>query len=203
MSEVLTQEVARLNQRIAELEEKLVIATGGLSQNGLGQGVVEHIAHQIQHLFNNPVMLSSIASALLATMQNALAFRAGASKDRQSQLVVIGKYVPGSLRAMVTEEGALVVEEPVQGEGEQENDVVAWKELEFDEELRADTHQAIRSILDEHGIDAGRHYFLIDDITLQRHREDARRLLEEATERRVREEALRTADAAAQPVVEG
>lgn len=186
----LAKRLEQSELRVSELSKELSTLREQQITGVMTEGLVTHIAQQFQALFQNPVMVSSIASVLLATLQNALAFRAGHSKERLPQAMIVEHYIPGSQRVMLTGEGELIIEQQLKdSEGADDG----WQ---VDTELGniEGASDAVRDLMMSYSAEGDKYYYLTDDLTVQQHREDAARRLKEATEHREREMAIKAAE---------
>jgi hypothetical protein len=182
--------IEALEARILELEQAGEAITPALSE-----GIVQHIAGQIQTLFRNPVMLSGITSAILQNLQNALLFRAGKAKEREAQLIVIDYYVPSAQRVVHREDGTLLLETQNMSEGV---DPVAesdgeWTEYDFGTDGQASV-TAIVQLLKSYNVEADAVRYMITDIDLQAYRESLTKAFNDDAERKSREMAIDQAE---------
>lgn len=188
--EQLQEQLTQLTARQAELTKELATLREQQISGVMTEGLVNHIAQQFQALFQNPVMVSSIASVILANLQNALVFRAGQSKERLPQAMILDYYIPGAQRVTLTETGELVVEQQLA------DSRTADEGWELDTTLAevSGADEAIRDLMMSYNAEGNKPYYLTDDLTVQKYREDASRRLEEATAHREREMALAKAN---------
>lgn len=186
MSEALKIRVAALEKQLAALQNAPMDAV-------LSEGIVQHIAGQIQTLFSNPVMLTGITSAILQNLQNALVFRAGHSKERQAQLVVNKHYVPGSQRITLSAEGVLTLTTQQMPEGVDpvEVDDGVWVKHEFKENDGVEA--ALVQLMKSYAVEADEERYLITDIDLQAYRENLTNQINEKAANTTRESALASA----------
>lgn len=181
--------IEQLEQQLAALTKKVNILEKNEVTETMSQAMVTHIAGQIQNLFQNPVMLTGVSSAILNNLQQALVFRAGQSKERHPQIMVLDYYVPTSQRCTLTDAGQLVVEAQV-AEATDVGD--NWVVDETIQQV-PDAVNAIVALLKSYGVEADKPYYLIDDLALQKYREDVTRLIEEQNANRAREIAIASA----------
>lgn len=164
--------VTQMAQKIATLESEVAALKAAAISPVLSEGIVQHIAGQIQTLFTNPVMLTGITSALLQNLQNALVFRAGHSKDRQALLVVNKQYIPGSQRVSLSGEGELFLSTQVREEGNEEEftETSEWTRHLF--EAGDASEKALIELMQSYAVEADEVRYLISDIDLQAYREN-------------------------------
>lgn len=142
--------------------------------------VREETKAYLDNLFRNPVMLDSLASALMSRAVAAFHFRAEHSTQRVPTLVVSDSYIPGAVRITVNEDGSLYAEEQKVGaEGPQ----AEWDpspSVNDDETV----NKAVRELALSYGAVPGKHYYVLDDISLDTYRKE----LSEKVRRKVESE---------------
>ena len=151
-------QIKNLTGRVAELEGQLT---------NLQQTLVNLVATQIQALFTNPVMVDSIAHRVLAAGANAIAHKAAASNERAPELVVLEGYIPGSLRAILNEDGSMSVEQQLKGAT---NAGGTWESVTADYDEKGIT-DSFAQLMAAYGAQAGRVYYITDTVTSAHHRE--------------------------------
>jgi hypothetical protein len=181
--------IDQLEARISEMSKQIASLKEQQISGVMSEGLVTHIAGQIQMLFSNPAMLSSITSAILSNLQNALVFRAGQSKERAPQVLVLDYYVPGTQRVTLADDGTLSMEE----QAKDADDINAEWAIDENFSTNHDAVEAIRDIMRSYNVEAGKPYYLIDDLSLQQYREDVSRKVREQTINREREMAIKEA----------
>jgi uncharacterized coiled-coil protein SlyX len=153
--------LSALEQRIAELETQLVASNDIIL--GLRKDIVTITADHIQRLFADQILLDSIAQRVFVAGANAIAFKVSKSKERAPELVVVEGYVPGAIRATLTDDGTVLEEQDSEtGEwigGDALSENVRGVATEFGELLIA------------YGAEMNRAYYIIDNISLEQYRE--------------------------------
>jgi hypothetical protein len=182
-SEVLKIRIETLEEEVKSLKEAAINPV-------LSEGIVQHIASQIQTLFRNPVMLSGITSAILQNLQNSLVFRAGHSKERQAQLIVNEQYVPGSQRISLSGTGVISLCTQMMPEGVDPAEVTdgEWVEHKFEDGDMAE--KALTQLIQSYNVDEDVPRYLITDIDLQAYRENLTHQITAQAENSARESAL-------------
>ena len=159
-------------ERIAQLEEQVAQLQDSLIQNNdamlaINRTLVELTADHIQRLFNDDVMIDSIAQRVFIAAANAIAFKAKQSKQRAPEMVVVEGYVPGSIRVTLTEDGPLVEEQHTATQEWLSGDAVS-------EGLRdSKVQHAMGDLVISYGGEIGRPYYIIDSISLEEFRKEA------------------------------
>ncbi|MNP89041.1 hypothetical protein D3C85_14370 [compost metagenome] len=95
-----------LENRAAQLESSLITANETVTR--LQGIIVEITADHVNRLFSDQVMLDSIAQRVLVAGANAIAYKAKMSRQKAPELVVLEGYLPGAVRATLTEDGARI-----------------------------------------------------------------------------------------------
>lgn len=182
-----------LETRIDDLEKQLAALKNAPVDAVLSEGIVQHIAGQIQTLFSNPVMLTGITSAILQNLQNALVFRAGHSKERQAQLVVNKHYVPGSQSLVLSAEGVLNLSTQMMPEGVDPVEATdgEWVQHVFQPGDAAEA--ALIQLMKSYAVEADEVRYLITDVDLQSYRENLTNQLNAQNANSTRESALAAA----------
>lgn len=155
--------------RVTELERQLA---------SVQQQLVTVCASQIQALFSSPVMVDSLAARFFSAAANALHYKANASTERAPELVVIEGYVPGSLRAILNEDGSATVDQQLKGAT---NAGGAW-ESATQEYAEKGVMETFTQLLAAYGAEANRVYYITDSVTLSTHREKIARELAQTQE---------------------
>ncbi|MNZ32845.1 hypothetical protein D3C78_501830 [compost metagenome] len=160
------------DQRIQALEERLEIAEKALTTAnsiilGLQRSIVDITADHVHRIFNDPVMVDSLAQRFFIAAANAIAFKAKASKQRTPQLVVIEQYIPGVIRATLQEDGSVFIEE--------ETEAGQWKSGEdLSPQMQSEEVQtAFGNLLIAYTAEVGKAYFITEDVFLEEFREKA------------------------------
>lgn len=159
MSEVQNQELINLTARVAELESIV---------SNLRQDIVTITADHIQRLFNEEVLIDSLSQRIMVAGANAIAFKAKQSRARAPEMVVIEGYIPGSVKARLDDLGKLELFEQDRESGEWLGGDSLSDGLKKDE-----TQHVFLDLLLSYGAEAGKDYYLIDDITLEEFRKEA------------------------------
>lgn len=160
-NEQLLSRIEELEQRCAKLEEETRAKTETILRE-----LVTISATQIQQLFENDVMLTSIASNIVTSIQNALVFKASSSSNRKPVMMVIRDYAPKSMRVVYRENGELVVDQQavdvVDPDGE-------WTPSPYLQ--NPDFLNAIRALLLSYGVEADETVYVLTDLDLDEHRQ--------------------------------
>jgi hypothetical protein len=186
--------IEQLYEQVQALEAEVKVLKEAAINPVLSEGIVQHIAGQIQTLFSNPVMLTGITSAILQNAQNALVFRAGHSKERQALLVVNKQFVPGSQRVSLSGTGELYLstqQMPDGAEAESEQDG-EWVVHVFPENDPAE--KALIQLMQSYAVEADEVRYLITDVDLQAYRENLTRQFNDQADNTARELALANAE---------
>lgn len=177
-------QIKALTLRVAELETQLT---------NVQQLMVNTVAQQIQSLFTNPVMVDSISHRILLAGANAIAHKAAQANDRAPELTVLEGYIPGSLRAILNEDGSMTVEQQLKGAV---NAGGQWESATEDYEEQG-ILETFAQLMSAFGAQAGRVYYITDTVTAGKHREKLAKELASnvtAAEADEGEEVLDTAD---------
>lgn len=168
----MSEHEARQDQRIAELEARLETVEKSLTTAnsvilGLQRSIVDITADHVHRVFNDPVLIDSLAQRFFIAAANAIAFKAKSSKQRTPQLVVIEQYIPGAIRATLQENGDVFIEEQTEG-GE-------WKSGEaLSEQMRTpEVQTAFGNLLISYTAEVGKPYFITEDVYLEEFRAQA------------------------------
>lgn len=181
----LTQNLAGLGRQISEVVENMTVAPK------VSREVATYVGQQIENLFQNPIMLDGIATALLHRQLSALQERARTSKDRQPRTVLVKMYFPGVVRILMTEQGVVTLEQQVEGATTEHEGWVLSEELMS----RPEVVSSFAQMMATEGLDADTYYYITDDITLQNKQEEAQqRLQDENIAQLEREAAIRDAN---------
>jgi len=108
------QIIADLEARVATLESTLIATNDALTN--IQRSIVELTADHVQRVFNDDVLVDSIAHRIMVAGANAIAHKAKASKQRAPELVVVEGYVPGAIRVTLTDNGPLIEEQTEDGQ---------------------------------------------------------------------------------------
>lgn len=152
-------------------------AMENVEQKSIQQMVQEEVKAYMDAMFRNPVMLDTLASALLSRSVAALNYRAQHSTQRMPTLVVSESPIPGAIRVMLSEDGAMTAEEQIV---DPEGDVEAWERSTsvMDAEV---VYNAVKELVLSYGAAPGKYYYVLDDITLEKHRAELNKRIREAT----------------------
>ncbi len=157
----LEEQNEALTQRLALVEE-----TNKKQYEHMMRELVTISAQQIQMLFENPVMTSSIASNLLTSLQNALMHQASSSKNRRPVMLIVKDYVPGANRIKLSEDGVLTLESQEPGVLGVEAPWVPNPIIEAPENA-----SVFIKLVQSYGLQADEYAYAITDIDLQEYRE--------------------------------
>ena len=148
-----------------------------VEQKSIQQMVQEEVKAYMDAMFRNPVMLDTLASALLSRSVAALNYRAQHSTQRMPTLVVSESPIPGAIRVILSEDGAMTAEEQIV---DPEGDVEVWERSAsvMDAEV---VYDAVKELVLSYGAVPGKHYYVLDDITLEKHRAELNKRIREAT----------------------
>lgn len=151
-------QIKALNSRITELEDQL---------KAHQQQIVNTCASQLQSLFQNPVLVDSLAHRLLIAGANAIAHKVKTSQERAPELTVLEGYIPGALRAILNEDGSMSVEQQLKGAtnagGNWESATAFYEEKGILEQFT--------QLMAAFGASAGRVYYISDTVTVAAHRD--------------------------------
>lgn len=145
-----------LEVRITELE-------GIVSQ--LRQDIVTITADHIQRLFNDEVLLDSLSQRIMVAGANAIAYKAKQSRNRAPEMVVVEGYIPGSIQAIMSEEGILTLSEQDKESGEWISGDAISDSLKEDQ-----VRSVFLDLLISYGAEVGRNYYITDDVTVEEFR---------------------------------
>lgn len=145
-----------------------------VEQKSIQQMVQEEVKAYMDAMFRNPVMLDTLASALLSRSVAALNYRAQHSTQRMPTLVVSESYIPGAVRIVLDEIGGMTAEEQVEGDEE------AWETSKSIMENEV-VVTAVKELALSYGAVPNKTYYVLDDITLERHRAEVNKRIREAT----------------------
>lgn len=158
------ERIDALQSRIAVLEETLVATNDALVN--IQKSIVQMTAHHMQEVFNNDVMVDSIAQRILIAGANAISFKAKASKQRAPELVVVEGYVPGAIRVTLHDNGVLVEEQTETGD---------WVTGDaMSEELRQEEVITVfGNLVVSYGAELNRPYYVVESTHLEEVRAQA------------------------------
>lgn len=167
------ERIAQLEAQVAQLQESLIQANDAML--AINRTLVELTADHIQRLFNDDVMIDSIAQRVFIAAANAIAFKAKQSKQRAPELVVVEGYVPGAIRVTLTEDGPLVEEQHTATQKWLSGD-------EMSEGLKNEKVQhAMGDLVISYGGQIGRAYYVIDSVALEEFRKETSKKAMEIT----------------------
>lgn len=156
--------IADLANRISVLEDTLQATNDALLN--VQKNIVSLTAEHVQNLFQNEVLLDSIAHRILAAGANAIAHKAQSAKNRAPELVVIENVIPGAIRVTLTDDGVQIEEQNSEGEfvgGEQ-----------VSEELRRPEVAAVfGDLVVAYGGELNRAYYVVESTHLEEFRKQA------------------------------
>lgn len=138
-------------------------------QKSIQQMVQEEVKAYMDAMFRNPVMLDTLASALLSRAVAALNYRAQHSTQRMPTLVVSENPIPSAIRVILDEQGAMVAEEQL---ANQEGKVPTDAQWERSGSIMdsVEVYDAVKELVLSYGAVPNKHYYVLDDITLEKHR---------------------------------
>jgi uncharacterized coiled-coil protein SlyX len=167
------ERIEALQARVTQLEETLVATNDALM--AVNRTLVELTADHMQRLFNDPVMVDSIAQRMFIAGANAIAHKAKTSKQRAPELVVVEGYVPGSVRVTVTDNGVIVEE--------QDKATQQWVSGEaLSEGMRdAKIQHVMGDLVVSYGGVNDRPYYVIDSVALEEFRQETSKKAMEVT----------------------
>jgi uncharacterized coiled-coil protein SlyX len=167
------QRIEDLTSRVAQLEEALIANNEALGN--LQRTLVELTADHMQRLFNDPVMVDSIAQRMFIAGANAIAHKAKQSKERAPELVVVEGYVPGSIRVTLTDAGVVLEE--------QDKSTQKWVSGDaLSEGLNSEQVQHVMGdLVVSYGGVHDRPYYVIDSVALEEFRKETAQKAMEVT----------------------
>jgi len=165
--------IQSLEDQVAQLQNALIANNDALAH--IQRTIVELTADHIQRLFNDQVMLDSIATRIFVAGANAIAHKAKNATNRAPELVVVEGYIPGSLRVTLTEEGPVIEE--------QLTDTQEWVSGDqLSEKLRSDQIQHVMGdLLISYRAEIGRAYYVTDSVALEEFRKETAKKAMEIT----------------------
>lgn len=158
------ERIAELESRVQTLEDTLIATNDALTN--VNKTLVELTADHIQRLFQEPVLIDSIAQRILIAGANAIAHKAKHSKERAPELVVVEGYVPGAIRVTLTDNGP-VIEEQVKGTQEWVSGDALSEGLK-DERIA----HVMGDLLISYGAVVDRPYYVVDSVELEEFRKE-------------------------------
>ena len=108
------QIIADLEARVATLESTLIATNDALTN--IQRSIVELTADHVQRVFNDDVLVDSIAHRIMVAGANAISHKVKSSKQRAPELVVVEGYVPGAIRVTLTADGTVIEEQTEDGQ---------------------------------------------------------------------------------------
>ena len=137
-----------------------------MTEPTIQETVREEVKAYMDAMFRNPVMLDTLASAMLSRAVAALNYRAHHSTQRMPTLVVSENRIPGAIRVQLGEDGSLLAEEAL---ADPIGDVEQWEKSKsvMDDEL---VSNSVKELVLSYGGVAGKFYYVIDDISLETYR---------------------------------
>jgi len=167
------ERIEALQARVTQLEETLVATNDALM--AVNRTLVELTADHMQRLFNDPVMVDSIAQRMFIAGANAIAHKAKQSKERAPELVVVEGYVPGSIRVTLTDAGVVLEE--------QDKSTQKWVSGDaLSEGLNSEQVQHVMGdLVVSYGGVNDRPYYVIDSVALEEFRQETSKKAMEVT----------------------
>jgi uncharacterized coiled-coil protein SlyX len=158
--------LASLEERVAQLETSLLQANDTII--GLQRTIVEITADHVNRIFNDQVLLDSIAQRVLVAGANAISFKAKASRQQAPELMVVEGYLKGAIRVTLNDEGVLVEMEDNPGSG----NWVTGEELP--EGMRSpEVAHVFGDLLISYGAEVGKAYFIMEKGDIEAARAEA------------------------------
>lgn len=155
-----------LEERVAQLESSLLQANDTII--GLQRTIVEITADHVNRIFNDQVLLDSIAQRVLVAGANAISFKAKASRQQAPELMVVEGYLKGAIRVTLNDEGVLVEMEDNPGTG----NWVTGEELP--EGMRSpEVAHVFGDLLISYGAEVGKAYFIMEKGDIEAARAEA------------------------------
>ena len=155
-----------LEERVAQLESSLLQANDTII--GLQRTIVEITADHVNRIFNDQVLLDSIAQRVLVAGANAISFKAKASRQQAPELMVVEGYLKGAIRVTLNDEGVLVEMEDNPGSG----NWVTGEELP--EGMRSqEVAHVFGDLLISYGAEVGKAYFIMEKGDIEAARAEA------------------------------
>lgn len=155
-----------LEERVAQLETSLLQANDTII--GLQRTIVEITADHVNRIFNDQVLLDSIAQRVLVAGANAISFKAKASRQQAPELMVVEGYLKGAIRVTLQDEGVLVEMEDNPGSG----NWVTGEELP--EGMRSpEVAHVFGDLLISYGAEVGKAYFIMEKGDIEAARAEA------------------------------
>lgn len=159
-----TQQIQDMHTRISALEETL--ATTNETLLALQKSIVQVTADHMQRIFNDDVMIDSIAHRVMVAGANAISYKAKSSKERAPELVVVEGYVPGAVRVTIQEDGAMVEEQEAEGQTWVSGD-------DMSEGMRSPEIQKVfADLVLSYGGELNRAYYVVDSVQLEEFRKN-------------------------------
>lgn len=155
-----------LEERVAQLESSLLQANDTII--GLQRTIVEITADHVNRIFNDQVLLDSIAQRVLVAGANAISFKAKASRQQAPELMVVEGYLKGAIRVTLQDEGVQVEMEDNPGSGKW----VTGEELP--ETMRSpEIAHVFGDLLISYGAEVGKPYFIMEKGDIEAARAEA------------------------------
>lgn len=132
--------------------------------------VMQHVDETFKELFNNPIVIESMATSVLRAGINALDHKARWSTERKPHSIVLARYVPGALRLIQQEDGYILLEQQDVADAEARKLNDGWAphpDLNDQEHVQL----LFKDLLASYDAQPNRYYYVIDDISLQNFRE--------------------------------
>lgn len=155
-----------LEERVAQLESSLLQANDTII--GLQRTIVEITADHVNRIFNDQVLLDSIAQRVLVAGANAISFKAKASRQQAPELMVVEGYLKGAIRVTLQDEGVLVEMEDNPGSG----NWVTGEELPASMRSPEIAH-VFGDLLISYGAEVGKAYFIMEKGDIEAARAEA------------------------------
>lgn len=155
-----------LEERVAQLEASLLQANDTII--GLQRTIVEITADHVNRIFNDQVLLDSIAQRVLVAGANAISFKAKASRQQAPELMVVEGYLKGAIRVTLQDEGVLIEMEDAPGSGKW----VTGEELP--KTMRSpEVAHVFGDLLISYGAEVGKAYFIMEKGDIEAARAEA------------------------------
>lgn len=162
--------IAALEERITDLSTRVTTLEGTLTATNeallnIQRNIVELTADHIQRIFNDDVMVDSIAHRIMVAGANAISHKAKQSKERAPELVVVEGYVPGSIRVRLSEDGSVTIHEQLA-------DTQEWVTGEqLSEGLQSEAiAKVFGDLLLSYSAELNRDYYVVDSVVLENFR---------------------------------
>lgn len=144
-----------LEERVAQLESSLLQANDTII--GLQRTIVEITADHVNRIFNDEVLIDSIAQRVLVAGANAISFKAKASRKQAPELMVLEAYLPDAIRVTLGDEEVII-------EMEEKDNRGVWRSGEdLPEPMRSDELcKVFGDLLISYGAEVGRPYYIME-----------------------------------------